>query len=171
MDALTAELNTFIIAHSHDQEFSEGDAKFLSHSLELVTNPFPQFYLLFKIHKLPLKTRPIVSVSGSTLHALGRWVDCQLQPLMKALPSFIASLWELKNSLMALPPLPRGRSGLGTEIFRGCRLARRPHNRNLKPSQLHPTPFKNRVRIRNRTLLSLRQLKLSYNSIHIYVLL
>jgi hypothetical protein len=107
MDALMAELNAFIIAHSHDQDLSEGEPKFLSHSLELVASPFPRFYLLFKIHKLPLKTHPIVSVSGSTLHALGRWANCQLQPLTKTLvPSFIASLWELKSSLTALPLLP-----------------------------------------------------------------
>jgi hypothetical protein len=107
MNTLTEKILTFITAYSDDNEISEGDANFLANSLALVEDPFPRFYLLFKIHKSPLKTRPIISVSGSTLHALGRWVDCQLQPLMKLLPSFIASSWELKNSLTALPPLPR----------------------------------------------------------------
>jgi hypothetical protein len=72
MDALSKKSYTFITAYSND---------------------FPRFYLLFKIHKSPLKTHPIISVSRSTLHAFGRWVDCQLQPLMKLLLSFIASSW------------------------------------------------------------------------------
>jgi hypothetical protein len=66
----------------------------------------PRFYLTFKIHKTPLKTRHIVSVSGSLPHALGRWLDDQLQPLVRQLPSVIASSWELKNRLEKLPPLP-----------------------------------------------------------------
>ncbi len=107
MNTLSENIRTFITAYRDENDLSEGDANFLSNSLALVEDPFPRLYLLFKIHKSPLKTRPIVSVSGSTLHALGRWVDCQLQPLMKTLPSFIASSWELKNSLTLLPPLPR----------------------------------------------------------------
>jgi hypothetical protein len=44
---------------------------FLLHSMMEVKDPYPHFYLTFKIHKSPLKTQPIVSVSGSVLHALG----------------------------------------------------------------------------------------------------
>jgi hypothetical protein len=106
MDDLAENLELFIEKYNDNGELSDRHAKFLEDSLTLVEDPFPRLYLLFKIHKSPLKTRPIVSVSGSTLHALGRWVDCQLQPLMKTLPSFIASSWELKNSLEKLPSLP-----------------------------------------------------------------
>jgi hypothetical protein len=35
------------------------------------------------------------------LHALGPWLDDQLQPLVRTLPSFIASSWELKTCLEA----------------------------------------------------------------------
>ncbi len=70
-----------------------------------VKDPFPHFYLTFKIHKQPLKTRPIVSVSGSLLHSLGRWLDTQLQPLVRKLPSFIASSFELKQCFNRLPKL------------------------------------------------------------------
>ncbi len=78
----------------------------MTDSQEEVVDPYPHFDMTFKIHKTPLKTRPIVSVSGSLLHALGRWLDSQLQPLVRTLPSFVASSWELKNHLQALPPLP-----------------------------------------------------------------
>jgi hypothetical protein len=68
-------------------------------------DPYPHFYLTFKIHKTPLKTRPIVLVSGSLLHTLECWLDDQLQPLVRTLPLLLASSWDLKNCLEHLPPL------------------------------------------------------------------
>jgi hypothetical protein len=108
MNTPSENLQAFITTYRDDEgDLTEGDAHFLSNSLTLVEDLFPRLYLLFKIHKSPLKTHPIVSVSGSTFHALGRWVDCLLQPLMKMLPPLIPSSWDLKTSLAALPPLPR----------------------------------------------------------------
>jgi len=70
---------------------------------------FPQFYLLAKIHKNPTTTRPIVSISGSLLHSLGRWADRQLQPYGRAIPSYIQSseayLQHLRD-LQIRSPLP-----------------------------------------------------------------
>ena len=61
------------------------DAKYLLRSTQ-VKDPFPYLYLLAKVHKLPLKTRPIISASGSLLYGLGRWVDKCLQVLCNDLP-------------------------------------------------------------------------------------
>ncbi|CAJ1935964.1 unnamed protein product [Cylindrotheca closterium] len=49
--------------------------KYLTRSLEAVRDPFSYFYVLAKVHKSPWKTRPIVSVSGSLLYGLGKWLD------------------------------------------------------------------------------------------------
>jgi hypothetical protein len=70
-------------------------------SLE-VTDPFAYFYILAKVHKTPWKSRPIVSVSGSITHGLGRWLDQQLQPICKRLPSYLKSSVELKQKLSSL---------------------------------------------------------------------
>jgi hypothetical protein len=85
---------------------SVSDYNYLCRSLESVKDPFPHFYVTWKLHKFPLKTRPIVSVSGSCLHGLGSWLDAQLQPICQNLPSFIASSWELKQEIDRLPDLP-----------------------------------------------------------------
>jgi len=38
-------------------------------------DPFGYFYLLYKLHKDPISTRPVCSDCGSLHHALGQWVD------------------------------------------------------------------------------------------------
>jgi hypothetical protein len=62
------------------------DCTYLEHALKKVNDPFAYFYLLAKIHKSPMKTRPILSVSGSLLEGLGKWTDLQLQKICTSLP-------------------------------------------------------------------------------------
>ena len=81
-----------------EQDLSKADFKFLQRSFE-VKDPWSYFYLTAKVHKSPLKTRPIVSVCGSITHGLGRWLDQQLQPIVRQLPSFIPSSFALKQEL------------------------------------------------------------------------
>jgi hypothetical protein len=78
------------------------DEKYLSRSLE-VADPFAYFYIMAKVHKKPRwKVRPIASVSGSITHGLGRWLDQQLKPIVRALPSYISSSLQLKQRLERL---------------------------------------------------------------------
>jgi hypothetical protein len=67
---------------------------------------FPHFYVTAKVHKSPLKTRPIVSTSGSILEGLGKWADRQLQPIGRATKAFIKSSADLLDKLKELPDLP-----------------------------------------------------------------
>jgi hypothetical protein len=69
---LTSKIVKLIVDH-HD-ELSKNHHKFLLNSMMEVKDPFPHFYLTFKIHKTPLKTRLTISVYGSLLHSLGRWL-------------------------------------------------------------------------------------------------
>jgi hypothetical protein len=49
------------------------------------------------------KTRPVVSVSGSTTtHGLGCWVDIQLKEMCKKLPSYLKTSVDLKENLLKL---------------------------------------------------------------------
>ena len=67
-----------------------------------ITNPIPKFYLLMKIHKVPLTTRPIVSFSGTLMYGLGIWLDHQLQKIVIRLRSYVKSSFDLKTQLLQL---------------------------------------------------------------------
>lgn len=84
----------------HFEKTSPG-RKFLERSMN-VKDPYSHFYLLAKVHKSPLKTRPIVSVSGSLLHGLGLWVDEQLQKIAANLPFIFRSSSDVLDSLRLL---------------------------------------------------------------------
>ena len=82
------------------------ERKFLQRHSSDCVDPFPYFYLTMKVHKTPLKTRPIVSCSGSLLFALGIWIDDKLQPVARQQKSYFKSSYILKQELLAmnLPP-------------------------------------------------------------------
>jgi hypothetical protein len=79
-----------------------------SSSLQQDESALPAFYLTLKIHKKDaMKTRPIVSCSGSILEGLGKWLDSQLQPIARAQRSHFKSSTDLKIALLGLT-LPQG---------------------------------------------------------------
>jgi hypothetical protein len=69
ISTITGKVIKLIVDH-HDK-LSKNHRKFLLNSMMEVKDPFRHIYLTFKIHKTPLKTRPIISISGSLLHSLG----------------------------------------------------------------------------------------------------
>jgi len=93
-------VNTFVKAKRPN------DAKYLQGMLQSNKDPFAYFYILAKVHKKPLATRPIVSVSGSILYALGKWVDRILQKICHRLPYRTASSIELVDEIRNLDTFP-----------------------------------------------------------------
>ena len=88
------------------------ERRFLKQFATESTDVFNTFYLLLKVHKPPpLKSRPVVSCSGSLLFPLGVWVDDKLQQVARAQRSYFKSSWILKNQLLALNLPP------GTKFF------------------------------------------------------
>jgi hypothetical protein len=59
-----------------------------------------------KVHKTPLKSRPIVSCSGSLLFALGKWVDDKLKIFAHRQPAYFKISQDLHKMLsaMVIPP-------------------------------------------------------------------
>ena len=66
---------------------------------ETADEPFGYFYLLYKLHKSPIKTRPVCSDCASTPHALGQWVNEMLQPIAQSQPAYFKDSFVLKKLL------------------------------------------------------------------------
>lgn len=80
---LRTKMRKWILKHAID--LPQDVRQFLRSKLnETEADPFGYFYLLYKIHKTPVKTRPVCSDCASTTHALGIWVDSMLQPIVKS---------------------------------------------------------------------------------------
>ena len=93
------------LAH-YKTELTNQECTYIQHHLNEVEDPLPYFYLLMKVHKHPLKTRPIVSFSGSLFHGLGVWVDTHLQQVAKSFESYLESSFDLLHDFktLVLPP-------------------------------------------------------------------
>ena len=90
----------------HKMEITKQEYDFITYHFLRIIDPLPYFYLLMKVHKPTLVTRPIVSYPGSTFHALGIWVDTQLQQVAKSFDSYVESSFQLIDELklLLLPP-------------------------------------------------------------------
>jgi hypothetical protein len=81
--------------------------KYIRHQLDKTSkDPFRYFYLLVKLHKSPISTRPVCSDCASLPHTLGKWVDIQLQPIVQDQATYFKDSYKLKRMLdkLSLPP-------------------------------------------------------------------
>ena len=88
---------------------TKNEKRFLKHYYDRNESPFATFYATAKVHKSPLKTRPIVSCSGSLLEAIGTWVDDKLQHAARRQTSYFKSSFDLQKELIALEVPPGAR--------------------------------------------------------------
>ena len=91
-----------------NRKFIDDDAvRYIRRKLETaLEDPFGYFYLLIKLHKTPISTRPVCSDCGSLTHPLGKWVDLKLQPIVRSQWTYFKNSLALKQDLaqMILPP-------------------------------------------------------------------
>ena len=90
---------------THNKKHTIMERAFLHKELKLNQSPYARFYLAIKAHKLKpgqtvdqLKSRPIVSCPGSSLHGLGVWVDRKLQEVAQNTISYFKNTLELKKN-------------------------------------------------------------------------
>ena len=97
-------ISSWLAKHKGDLTCSE--RRYISTETDQCLDPFPYFYLTMKVHKTPLKTRPIVSCSGSLLYSLGIWVDDKLQKVAQQQKAYFKSSFDLQKELvrLELPP-------------------------------------------------------------------
>jgi hypothetical protein len=60
---------------------------------------FQYFYVLPKVHKVPWKTRPVVSKVASIQEALNVWIDVQLQEVLYLCPAYLKDSWYFLDRL------------------------------------------------------------------------
>ena len=66
----------------------------------------PMFYILPKVHKETLKTRPVVSCTHSTLEIGSRWLDSKLQQIIHLCPAYTRDSQQLILDIQSLGTLP-----------------------------------------------------------------
>ncbi len=90
----------------HQVALTVDETNFIHHHLDRAEkDPHGYFYLLIKLHKEKISGCPVYLDCSSLPHALGRWVDAQLQPIVKDQALYSKNLAELKGDLedMTLP--------------------------------------------------------------------
>lgn len=86
--------------------FGDRDGINKVHPKENIT--FPYFYLLPKVHKVPLpdfKTRPVVSGVSSVMEPLSKFLDVQLQRVVHLCPCYLKDSWQFLNDIRNLKNL------------------------------------------------------------------
>jgi len=66
----------------------------------------PMFYILPKVHKETLKTRPVVSCSQSPLEIGSRWLDSKLQQVIHLCPAYTRDSQQLLLDMKSLGTFP-----------------------------------------------------------------
>jgi hypothetical protein len=66
----------------------------------------PQFYLMFKVHKQTLKTRPVVSCIRSFPEIASKWLDYQLSLVVTLCPSHTKDSNQILDDIASLGRLP-----------------------------------------------------------------
>jgi hypothetical protein len=106
--SLEAQVESWL--ETHDLALSEMETKYIRNHIKANRkDPFGYFYLLYKIHKEPISTRPVCSDVNSLLFGLGKWIDTQLQPVAQAQPAYFQDSFALRSMLMKLEVPPNAR--------------------------------------------------------------
>ena len=97
-NALRQDIHDWTIRHR--RSLPDDTVHFIrEHMDKAMADPLGYFYLLIKLHKLPIAGRPVCSDCGSLPHALGRYVDYVLQPIVQDQALYFKNSAELKTEL------------------------------------------------------------------------
>jgi hypothetical protein len=83
-DALALKTKIYDWTLCHWEALTDEETNFICHHLaQAKRDPHGYFYLLVKLHKEKISGRPVCLDCSSIPHTLRRWVDAQLQPVVK----------------------------------------------------------------------------------------
>ena len=102
MENLTQTLKKLL--KTHQEILSKPEILYFERSLQLPLR-LPVFYGLPKVHKTPVKLRPVVSSCGSLLSIFSTWLDYKMKDLLPMVKSYLKNSTTVINDLkhMVLP--------------------------------------------------------------------
>lgn len=103
-----AKLKQLVRIAGDEDSIDPADIQYFKRSFGKTDLRCPQFYATPKVHKTPLKTRPVVSCINSFNEIVSKWLDYQLQRVIHLCPSYIKDSNEILNDMQKLEPLPPG---------------------------------------------------------------
>ena len=83
-------LNKFI--ENHGSKLPKKVITFMLRSFDTYGDKIAPFRATAKVHKNPVKLRPVVAKCGTAIEALSKWLDCEMQKLVGMVP------WCIKDS-------------------------------------------------------------------------
>ena len=95
----------FISKYRANKVLSEAEATYLNRGLDKCRGGIARFYTTVKVHKSPIKFRPIVSTCGTAVSVLSSWLDYQLQKLKQHISTYLKDSDDLIEQLKELEPL------------------------------------------------------------------
>lgn len=91
----------------HRSDLGDNTTNYIQDKIEhAMEDPYGYFYLLAKLHKSPISTRPVCSDCASLPHSVGKWVDRQLQPIVKTQHTYFKNSFDLKQLFDEMDLLP-----------------------------------------------------------------
>lgn len=96
------------LVDKHQSELCEAEKTYFQRSIQKVGHRTPQFYLLFKVHKVPLMTRPVVSCVGSFPEIFSRWLDHHMAKFLPLASAHLKDSNQVLEETKLLGILPIG---------------------------------------------------------------
>jgi hypothetical protein len=90
----------------HKHSLTEAEIQYFSRSFKQ-QHRTPIFYGLPKVHKKPIKLRPVVSCINSFTSVFSNWLDYRMKQLLHPIPSYIKDSRDLLKELKSLT-IPKG---------------------------------------------------------------
>ena len=104
------EIHSWTVIARKKKALDDNEVKYIrKHTSQNAKDPFGYFYLLYKVHKKTLSTRPVCSDCASITNPIGKWVDTMLQPIAKTMPTYLKDSFAFKELIDDIVVPPGGR--------------------------------------------------------------
>ena len=106
-----AELNRKFVKfiNDNDRVLGQQALTFFKRAMQIYGDNIARFRATAKVHKFPVKLRPVVAKVGTAIEAVSKWLDVQLQELMQHLPWCVKDSESFRREVIKLTIPPNAR--------------------------------------------------------------